>query len=112
MRCWGGCSLTLLLVHCAAFAPPTRRTIPKIHRAVSPAAADAPMLYKAIGESTRFAVSGAVAATLLVRRDAETLTWVAGAILAAVCNKILKRIIKEDRPEAGDDGGMPSSPRL
>ena len=71
---------------------------------------DAPMLYKAIGESTRFAVSGAVAATLLVRRDAETLTWVAGAILAAVCNKILKRIIKEDRPEAGDDGGMPSSP--
>ena len=67
------------------------------------------MLYKAIGESTRFAVSGAVAATLLVRRDAETLTWVAGAILAAVCNKILKRIIKEDRPEAGDDGGMPSS---
>ena len=79
--------MTLLLVHCAAFAPPTRRrTIPKIHRAVSPAAADAPMLYKAIGESTRFAVSGAVAATLLVRRDAETLTWVAGAILAAVCN--------------------------
>ena len=67
------------------------------------------MLYKAVGESTRFAVSGAVAATLLVRRDAETLTWVAGAILAAVCNKILKRIIKEDRPEAGDDGGMPSS---
>ena len=102
-------SLTLLLVHCAAFAPPPRRTIPKIHRAVSPSAADAPMLYKAIGESTRFAVSGAVAATLLVRRDAETLTWVAGAILAAVCNKILKRIIKEDRPEAGDDGGMPSS---
>ncbi len=48
------------------------------------------MLYKAIGESTRFAVSGAVAATLLVRRDAETLTWVAGAILAAVCNKIQK----------------------
>ena len=78
---------------------------------MSPAAADAPMLYKAVGESTRFAVSGAVAATLLVRRDAETLTWVAGAILAAVCNKILKRIIKEDRPEAGDDGGMPSSPR-
>ena len=54
-------SLTLLLVPCAAFAPPTRRTIPKIHRAVSPVAQDAPMLYKAIGESTRFAVSGAVA---------------------------------------------------
>ena len=107
---YSGSLTLLLLVHSAAFAPPTRRrTIPKIHRAVSPAAADAPMLYKAIGESTRFAVSGAVAATLLVRRDAETLTWVAGAILAAVCNKILKRIIKEDRPEAGDDGGMPSS---
>ena len=105
-------SLTLLLVHSAAFAPPPRKITTKtarIHRAVSAAAEDAPMLYKAIGESTRFAVSGAVAATLLVRRDAETLTWVAGAILAAVCNKILKRIIKEDRPEAGDDGGMPSS---
>ena len=97
--------MTLLLVHSTAFAPPPRRTVPRIHRAVSPSAADAPMLYKAIGESTRFAVSGAVAATLLARRDAETLTWVAGAILAAVCNKILKRIIKEDRPEAGDDGG-------
>jgi len=113
MLCSGSLTL-LLLVHSTAFAPTPRRltraaAAPRIHRAVSAVAEDAPMLYKAIGESTRFAVSGAVAATLLVRRDAETLTWVAGAILAAVCNKILKRIIKEDRPEAGDDGGMPSS---
>ena len=110
---YSGSLTLLLLVHSAAFAPPPRlittKKTARIHRAVSPAAADAPMLYKAVGESTRFAVSGAVAATLLVRRDAETLTWVAGAILAAVCNKILKRIIKEDRPEAGDNGGMPSS---
>ena len=60
---YSGSLTLLLLVHSAAFAPPPRRTIPKIHRAVSPSAADAPMLYKAIGESTRFAVSGAVAAT-------------------------------------------------
>ena len=110
---YSGSLTLLLLVHSAAFAPPPRlittKKTARIHRAVSAVAEDAPMLYKAIGESTRFAVSGAVAATLLVRRDAETLTWVAGAILAAVCNKILKRIIKEDRPEAGDDGGMPSS---
>ena len=65
--------------------------------------------FEAVGESTRFAVSGAVATTLLARRDAETLLWVLGAILAAVCNKVLKRIIKEERPTEGDDGGMPSS---
>ena len=78
---YSGSLTLLLLVHSTAFAPPPRRLTTKktarIHRAVSAAAEDAPMLYKAIGESTRFAVSGAVAATLLVRRDAETLTWVA-----------------------------------
>ena len=66
-------------------------------------------LFKAVGESTRFAVSGAVATTLVVRRDPETLSWVLGAILAAVCNKVLKRVIKQERPTEGDDGGMPSS---
>ena len=35
--------------------------------------------------------------------------WVAGAIAAAVGNKILKRIIGQARPEEGDDDGMPSS---
>ena len=83
-------------------------------RAASPPSATAgrPImgaLFKAVGESTRFAVSGAVATTLVVRRDPETLSWVLGAILAAVCNKVLKRVIKQERPTEGDDGGMPSS---
>ena len=79
--------MTLLLVHCAAFAPPSRRrTIPKIHRPCRPRG-DAPMLYKAIGESTRAVAAPAAARP---RRDAETLTWAAGAILAAVCNRSSK----------------------
>lgn len=65
-----------------------------------------------VGESARFTVSGAVATTLIVRQDMATLEWVCGAIGAAILNKILKRIIKQARPEGsvdvGDDG-MPSS---
>ena len=106
MRCG---ALLALLVHSTAFAPRLTPPALTLHRAVSPTAASAPMLYKAVGESTRFAVSGAVAAPLFVKRDAATLTWVAGAILAAVCNKVLKRLINQARPEGDDDGGMPSS---
>lgn len=98
----------------ALVAPPRRVAgppMPRGARASAPSSAEAPAraVYRCVGESTRFAVSGAVAATLLVRRDAETLCWVGGAIVAAVCNKILKKVIGEERPTGGDDGGMPSS---
>ncbi|KAH8067718.1 dolichyldiphosphatase [Aureococcus anophagefferens] len=97
----------------APLPSPVRRAALRSSRGATPTTptpAPLPMrAFEAVGESTRFAVSGAVATTLLARRDAETLLWVLGAILAAVCNKVLKRIIKEERPAEGDDGGMPSS---
>mmetsp|Transcript_9915 Transcript_9915/g.30583 ORF Transcript_9915/g.30583 Transcript_9915/m.30583 type:complete len:219 (-) Transcript_9915:43-699(-) len=103
---------TLLLAGVAAtsaLVAPARLRVPPRATLQSHAAAAHPAMYRVVGESTRFVVSGAVATTLLVRRDAETLTWVAGAIAAAVGNKILKRIIGQARPEEGDDDGMPSS---
>lgn len=67
---------------------------------------------RVVGESARFTVSGCVAATLLTRQDTATLEWVVGAICASAFNKVLKKIIKQSRPEGslqtGDDG-MPSS---
>jgi len=99
-----------LLASAAAFAPPPLRVAPRrVGVAVAMGDPAYRRAYRLIGESTRFTVSGAVAAILLARRDASTAAWALGAILAAVGNKGLKRVIGEARPGAGDDGGMPSS---
>jgi len=69
--------------------------------------------FRILGESTRYTVSGAVAATLVLRHDAATLGWVLGAVAASAANKGLKKIIKQARPgdetESVSTDGMPSS---
>ena len=68
---------TLLLAGVAAtsaLVAPARLRVPPRATLQSHAAAAHPAMYRVVGESTRFVVSGAVATTLLVRRDAETLT--------------------------------------
>ncbi|CAM9722662.1 unnamed protein product [Chrysoparadoxa australica] len=64
-----------------------------------------------VGKSTRWTVAGTVALTLLVRRDASTLSFVVGALANAVLSKVLKRCINEARPAGSElaDPGMPSS---
>lgn len=61
--------------------------------------------------STRWIVSSAAAATLLVRRDTATMMCIVGAILNALLSKVMKRVINEARPEGArlTDPGMPSS---
>ena len=86
---------TLLLAGVAAtsaLVAPARLRVPPRATLQSHAAAAHPAMYRVVGESTRFVVSGAVATTLLVRRDAETLTSAApsGKRYAAPSGKRLR----------------------
>jgi membrane-associated phospholipid phosphatase len=60
---------------------------------------------------TRTLVAGTAAAVLLWRRDALAISVLTGAIGNAILSKVLKRIIKERRPDGApvSDPGMPSS---
>jgi len=61
--------------------------------------------------STRWAVAGAAATTLLWRRDTATVLCLSGAVLNGLLSKVLKRVINEARPAGARlrDPGMPSS---
>lgn len=67
--------------------------------------------FQLLGKSTRWTVASLVAVMLLVRRDAAIVNFTVGAILNAMLGKILKRLIKEARPDGAvlEDPGMPSS---
>ncbi len=67
--------------------------------------------FELVGKSTRWTVASMVAVVLLVRRDAAMVNFTVGAILNAVLGKVLKRLIKEARPDGAvlEDPGMPSS---
>eukprot|EP00466_Bigelowiella_natans_P020955 jgi/Bigna1/71877/fgenesh1_pg.17_\ len=70
-----------------------------------------PFPVKLVGCSTKWLVSGVVALSFLLLRNAIALNMVVGALVNAVLNKILKRVINEARPEGAKqtDPGMPSS---
>eukprot|EP00198_Chlamydomonas_reinhardtii_P012244 XP_001701581.1 predicted protein [Chlamydomonas reinhardtii] len=65
----------------------------------------------AVNDLTKWAVSAAVFAVLLVRRDTAVAWCVLGSIIASFINKALKYIINEQRPANARkaDPGMPSS---
>lgn len=64
-----------------------------------------------LAKNTRWLVAGSAAAVLLLRRDAVSISCIAGAIANAIMSKVLKRVLNQERPEgaAVSDPGMPSS---
>ncbi|GIL75054.1 hypothetical protein Vretimale_7744 [Volvox reticuliferus] len=69
------------------------------------------VLLSTINELTKWAVSMAVFAVLLLRRDVAVAWCVLGSIIASFLNKALKYVINEQRPPSARkaDPGMPSS---
>ncbi|GIL50926.1 hypothetical protein Vafri_7008 [Volvox africanus] len=69
------------------------------------------ILLTTINELTKWAVSTAVFAVLLLRRDLAVAWCVLGSIIASFINKALKHVINEQRPPSARkaDPGMPSS---
>ncbi|KAG2450019.1 hypothetical protein HYH02_000123 [Chlamydomonas schloesseri] len=64
-----------------------------------------------VNDLTKWAVSAAVFAVLLLRRDTAVAWCVLGSIIASFINKALKYVINEQRPANARkaDPGMPSS---
>jgi dolichyldiphosphatase len=64
-----------------------------------------------LAKRTRVLISLIAAFTLIYRHDALAIMTLAGAIANALLGKVLKRIIKEERPPGApvSDPGMPSS---
>jgi hypothetical protein len=64
-----------------------------------------------VGKNTKWIVSLTAAAVLLYRRDALAVSAIAGALSNAVLGKMLKRVLKQKRPDGAPlaDPGMPSS---
>ena len=63
-------------------------------------------------DHSKWAVVGATAATGLVLRNGASVTFVAGAVVAMVVARVLKRLINQQRPKEAawkSSEGMPSS---
>ena len=69
------------------------------------------MAWELVGKNTKWIVSLSAAGVLLYRRDALAVSAIVGALSNAVIGKILKRILRQKRPDGAPlaDPGMPSS---
>ncbi|GLC36960.1 hypothetical protein PLESTB_000173900 [Pleodorina starrii] len=94
-------------------AEPGDEPIPQRHsgRGMAASQSRSTALLAIINDLTKWAVSAAVFAVLLARRDLAVAWCVLGSIIASFLNKALKYIINEQRPPSARkaDPGMPSS---
>ena len=69
------------------------------------------IMWDLVGENTKWIVSITAAGVLLYRRDALAVSVIVGALSNAVLGKVLKRILRQKRPDGAPlaDPGMPSS---